>query len=110
MTGRAAGYCAGYDTAGFANPVAARGTGGGRGRGGCGRGAGGGGGRSRGWRNMFRATGLPGWMRREACAASPADEPETDRQALKAQADALQAQLELIRKRLDALETKPASE
>ena len=57
MTGRAAGYCAGYAMPGFQNPVAGRGA---FGRG-TGRGGGRGGGRGR--RNMYYATGLPGWMR-----------------------------------------------
>ena len=62
MTGRAAGYCARSGVPGYANPVHERGfgMGFGRGRGAWGRGFGGGG---RGWRNMFYATGLPGWMR-----------------------------------------------
>ena len=51
MTGRAAGYCAGYSMPGFMNPV------GGRGYWGWGRGGG------RGWRNRFWATGMPGWVR-----------------------------------------------
>jgi len=53
MTGRAAGYCAGYSVPGYANPV------GGRGYGFFGRGRGGG----RGRRNWFFATGMPGWAR-----------------------------------------------
>ena len=53
MTGRAAGYCAGYPVAGYMNPVGGRGF--------WGRGRGGGGGR--GWRNQFYATGLTGWQR-----------------------------------------------
>jgi len=54
MTGRAAGYCAGYPVPGFMNPV------GGRGMGmGFGRGRGGGWGR----RNWYYATGQPGWAR-----------------------------------------------
>ena len=52
MTGRAAGYCAGYAVPGFANPIAGRGFWGwGRGGGGWGR------------RNRFYATGLTGWQR-----------------------------------------------
>jgi hypothetical protein len=52
MTGRAAGYCAGYPVPGFMNPVPGRGFGGwGRGGGGWGR------------RNRFYATGLTGWQR-----------------------------------------------
>ena len=55
MTGRAAGFCAGYPVAGYMNPVGGRGFGFG---GGWGRGGGG-----RGWRNRFYATGLTGWQR-----------------------------------------------
>ncbi|MBN2569425.1 MAG: DUF5320 domain-containing protein, partial [Deltaproteobacteria bacterium] len=58
MTGRAAGYCAGYPMPGFANPMVGGGFGGGLGRGSMyGRGGG------RGWRNRFYATGLTGWQR-----------------------------------------------
>ena len=56
MTGRRAGYCVGYDAPGYANAMPGRGLGMGWGRG---RGRGGG----RGWRNMYYATGLPGWAR-----------------------------------------------
>ena len=52
MTGRAAGYCAGYGVPGYLNPV--------YGRGGMGYGAWG---RGRGRRNWYYATGLPGWQR-----------------------------------------------
>jgi len=63
MTGRAAGYCAGYPVAGFTNPSMGMGFGGGFG-GGFGRGRGYGGfGGGRGWRNRFYATGLTGWQR-----------------------------------------------
>ena len=51
MTGRAAGYCAGYPVPGFMNAVGGRGFGGWGGRGGRGR------------RNWFYATGLTGWQR-----------------------------------------------
>ncbi|HHY47277.1 MAG TPA: DUF5320 domain-containing protein [Firmicutes bacterium] len=54
MTGRAAGYCAGYPVPGFMNPIGGRWFGFGRGLG-LGRG--------RGWRWMYYATGLPGWAR-----------------------------------------------
>jgi hypothetical protein len=67
---------------------------------GFGRGRGGGG---RGWRHMFHATGLPGWMR---FAGYAAPDPEIEKQALKHQADALQAELDLIKKRLGEIETK----
>jgi len=65
MTGRAAGYCAGYAMPGYANPMGGRGGGLGFGRGG-GFGFGRGGGRGCG--NQFYATGLTGWQR----AAGPA--------------------------------------
>ena len=51
MSGRAAGYCAGYPFPGYMNPIPGRGFGFGFGRGGRGR------------RNWFYATGLPGWQR-----------------------------------------------
>ncbi|MCK4450947.1 MAG: DUF5320 domain-containing protein, partial [Anaerolineae bacterium] len=55
MTGRAAGFCAGYDAPGYVNAIPGRGFWG-RGWRGGGRGWGGGG---RGWRHMYYATGLP---------------------------------------------------
>jgi len=87
-TGRSVGYCAGSEMPGYAHPAPGRGfgMGFGRGRGAGGRGSGGGG---RGWRNMFFATGLPGWMR--------FGEP----QALKTQVEVLQSELDLIKKRLE---------
>ena len=55
MTGRAAGYCAGYPVPGYMNPISGRGYfGRGRGMGFFGRGGG------RGFRNWNYATGLPG--------------------------------------------------
>ncbi len=105
MTGRAAGYCAGYGVPGFMNSVPGRGFGMGFGRG---RGFGGGG---RGWRHMFYATGLPGWMRAgwpAPVGAAPyaKPDPEAEREFLKDQSEALQAQLDQVRKRLDEMETK----
>ncbi len=64
MTGRRAGYCAGFDRPGSMNPGQGFGYGMGRGGGyGMGRGGGGFGGHGRGWRNQYYATGLPGWAR-----------------------------------------------
>ena len=61
MTGRGAGFCAGYSVPGYMNPVPGAGyRGWGRGRGG---GFGFGGGWGRGRRNRFYATGLTGWQR-----------------------------------------------
>jgi len=91
MTGRGAGFCAGFDTPGYAHPAMGRG---------FGRGGGG-----RGYRYGYRATGLPGWMRfgwgmQVASTASPS---EAERDRLQRQAEMLQQQLDAIRKRLDAI-------
>jgi ribosomal protein L15 len=103
MTGRAAGFCAGYNMPGYANPALGRGYGMGRG---CdwGRGVGGGG---RGWRNQFFATGLPFWARFGGYPVyAPQITPEQERMALQAQADAMQAEMEAIRKRLAEIESE----
>ena len=56
MTGRGAGFCAGYSMPGYMNPIpGGAGTGFGQGFGGRGGG--------RGWRNQYYATGLTGWQR-----------------------------------------------
>jgi len=102
MTGRGTGYCKGYDVPGFANQAPGRGFGMGFGRGG-----------GRGWRNCIYATGLPGWMRLGGygfggfAAPNPVmrPDPEMEKQALKAQADALEAELEMIKQRLSGLES-----
>ena len=116
MSGHAAGYCAGFGMPGYTNPAPGRGlgTGFGRGRGAWGRGFGGG---SRGWRHMFYATGLPGWMRFGDNAASygyPATyqkpDPEMEKQALKNQAEAMQSALDSINKRLSEIDTGTAAE
>ncbi len=105
MTGRAAGFCAGYGMPGFANPLPGRGLGMGFGRG---RGAGGAG---RGWRHWYHATGLPGWARWGGVpAGAVAPMPETEKQMLQAQAQALQAELEALRTRLEELENAPSKE
>ena len=107
MTGRAAGYCAGYGVPGYANPIPRLGLGWRRGWG-----AGGGG---RGWRHMYYATGLPGWARfgyAPAWGAPPAGygpyaaPPTREQEAefLKAQAEWLQQQLDAINQRIGELE------
>jgi len=117
MTGRAAGYCAGYGMPGYVNPIPGRGFGYGRG-GGWGRGRGGGWGRGRGWRNGYYATGLPGWARfgyapawgtptaatYTPYGASPT--PEQEAEFLKTQAEWLKGQLDAIGKRVGELEKK----
>lgn len=111
MTGHAAGYCGGFGAPGYTNFASGRGAGIGFGR--C-RGFGGGG---RGWRNMFYATGHPGWMRFGGYGAPyvyPVPygklDPEFEKQALKNQAEAMQTELELIKKRLDEVESESATD
>jgi hypothetical protein len=116
MTGRGAGFCAGYSVPGYMNPVGGRGFGG---YGGWGRGRGGG-----GWgrRNQFYATGLPGWQRAGmgypaygsvAPDATPYDMPfapamtkEQELESLKGQAEYFEDALEGIKKRVEELQTK----
>lgn len=121
MTGRAAGYCAGFPVPGFMNP----GFGGawfGRRWYGRGRGGGGFGGGGRGRRNWFYATGLTGWQRATmgwpAWGASygpvppvspaPPATAENEAELLRRQAEYLAGALEQIRKRLDQLGKTPA--
>jgi hypothetical protein len=96
MTGRARGYCVGYDAPGYAMPMP-------------GRGVGFGGGRGRRWRRWFRTTGLPRWMRTgRASWGAPWDTQlavsrEEETETLKAQAERLQQQLAAVQERIDAL-------
>jgi len=85
MSGRGAGYCAGYNMPGFANPVF--------GRGGAGMWGG------RGWRNMYYASGQPGWARWQSYSwnAAPPMTPEQEQEALKAQETWLEEQLKTVR-------------
>lgn len=109
MTGRGAGFCAGYGVPGSMNSIPGRGFGMGFGRG-CGMGRGGG----RGWRNMFYATGLTGWQR--AAAGSPmagrvppyASAPTREQQleAMKGQAEYFESALGGLRKRIAELEVE----
>lgn len=122
MTGRGAGFCAGYETAGYGNPMPGygRGMGWGPGRAWAGPARGGRafrypGGR-RGWRHWYQATGLPGWARfgyapgwgpSPAAAFAPYAEPPAPEQEvafLRAEAEWLQEQLEAITQRIEELE------
>ena len=105
MTGRAAGFCAGYGTPGYTNPI------GGRGFWGGGRGGG------RGWRNRVYAAGVPGsagaGMPYGApyampYASAPTKEQELD--MLKGQAEQFETALGDIRKRLQELGTEKTAE
>ncbi|MBN2018681.1 MAG: DUF5320 domain-containing protein [Sedimentisphaerales bacterium] len=106
MTGRAAGFCAGFPAPGYMNPVGGRGYFG-RGRGFGGRGGG------RGWRHWFYATGLPGWARADyGYPAGPwAGQPITAEQeidSLKKQAEYFKDTLEDITKQIKELESQQA--
>jgi len=113
MTGRAAGFCAGYPVPGYANPV------GGRGYGGWGRGG--------GWgrRNWYYATGLPGWARAAQGMPSwggtvnpyayggapfaPTLTAQQELDGLKGQAEYLEDSLDGIKKRIEELESQKSS-
>jgi hypothetical protein len=113
MTGRAAGFCAGYQVPGYANPIPGRGFGFGRGRGfGFGRGLGLGfrGGRGGGG-YMGVPYAAPAYPYAGAVApyatpygVGPTREQETD--MLKGQAEYFEDALEGIKKRIAELEAK----
>jgi hypothetical protein len=107
MTGRGAGFCAGYTMPGYMNPVPGQGFRGG----------------GRGWRNWFYATGLPGWARAGMgmpawgarpypyAAAVPSPMPaEAEVDALKAQAGYLEQTLQALRQRIQKLESDAKTE
>ena len=95
MSGRGAGYCAGYGVPGYMNPLPGRGFGGG----------------GRGWRHGYHATGLPGWAGwgyptwPQYGAAPP---PQAEMEFLREQARTLQAELEDIEHRMKELESAEA--
>ena len=105
MTGRRAGYCAGFDAPGYANPGPGAGFGMGYGRGGAWGGGGG-----RGWRNRFYATGVPGWARYDygptwdVPPVAPRITREQEVEWLKERTDALQQELQHTQDRLSGLE------
>lgn len=111
MSGRAAGYCAGYPLPGSMNPW------GGRGFGWRGRG--------RGWRHCSYATGVPGWARFgygpwPGAAIPPAwaaanhsfikPDPSQEAEYLKQRASFLKKEMAEIQKRLDQLEAESKEE
>lgn len=96
MTGRGAGYCAGTEAPGYVNPVPGR----------C-FGMGFGGGRGAGRRNRFYAASFPrggrfgGNVPRYGFSGPyVTPDPEQEKQTLKNQAEALQAEIDAIKKRL----------
>ena len=121
MTGRGAGFCAGYSVPGYANQIPGRGFGGG----GFGRGGG------RGHRNRFYATGLTGWQRGfggnpymsggapygaydDPYPASYSQSPYATKgdqlNELKQHAQYIEGVLEDIKKQIDALEASAGTE
>ena len=120
MTGRAAGFCAGYPVPGYVNPVGGRGMGMGWGRGG-----------GRGRRNWFYATGLPGRARTApgrpawggvvnpyaygadvnpyvygGATFTPTITAEQELDGLKGQSEYLEDALDGIKKRIEELESQ----
>lgn len=97
MTGRNAGFCAGYQVPGFINAIGGRGF--------SGRGRGGG----RGYRNRFYATGLPGWARAGFGFFAPVGATVTTEQelaVLKQQAEHFQSALDEVKQRMAELEER----
>jgi len=111
MTGRAAGYCAGYDVPGYANPAPTRGMAYGRGYG-MGYGMGYGRGYGRGY-GQGRGRPFAGGLRPGRATPYPAVDPyagpygppspQDERTFLENQAKVLQDELSGIRQRLDEL-------
>lgn len=65
----------------------------------------------RGLRYGFHATGLPGWMRFGQYDAPYQDpDPNLEKQTLKSQVNAMQSELDFIKKRLSEIETATAAE
>ncbi len=110
MTGRAAGFCAGFSVPGYANPV------GGRGYGGRGRGFRGGGfGRGRGFGWAGAGYGMPayeGAVNPYAYGGAPFTQtvaPQQELDSLKGQAEYLEDSLDGIKKRIEELENQKSS-
>ena len=116
MTGRAAGYCAGYVNPGYANSY-------GRRFAGAARGMPGGAGRGRGHRNQYYATGLPGWTGYRAgmpveggmapypnASYEPEIEPGQEVEMLKEEQNILKQQLVDIEKRMSEIKREKKKE
>ena len=104
MTGRAAGYCAGYEAPGYMNPEPggyARGVGFGRGR---------------GRRNLYYGTGLPGRMRAQtglpgayapyAPPAPPVYIPPVPQLTREQEANALKEQMKMMQESIKATQER----
>lgn len=102
MTGRAAGYCAGYPVPGFANPIPGRGYGFGFGRG-MGYGF-------RGGRGGLWAMPNYGYQMPYAAPYGAAPTRQQEIEALQGQAEYFENTLSEIKKRIDELETEVPKE
>ena len=103
LTGHGGGFCNGFAAPGFAGRFGGRGSAVGFGRNAAwGQGRGGG---RRGWCNAAPGVFMQGRQGFVAGAGRwTAPNPEAEKAILKGQADALQAELEVIKKRLENLE------
>ncbi|MBN1694449.1 DUF5320 domain-containing protein [candidate division WOR-3 bacterium] len=111
MTGRGAGYCAGYGVPGYMNPIPGRGFfDRGRGRGWFGRGMGRGWGR--GWGMGYFAGGFPGWgyYGAQVNPYAPDLTPEQEATLLKEDAEVLKQQLKELQGYIDTLEKAKSQE
>jgi len=92
MTGRRAGYCAGFDAPGYASAAPRW----------LNRFGFGNFGQGRGWRHWFYATGQPGWARTDYAPVTP----EQELAELKEESGWLKDQLDAINRRISELEKK----
>ena len=95
MSGRGAGFCTGYSMPGYANQAGGRGF--------LGRCRSGFNGRSRGQRNIYWATGLPGPLRFNT-ALQPKITKDQEIEFLKNQAKYMQEDIDNVNKRIEELE------
>lgn len=109
MTGRAAGYCAGYSIPGYMNPVLARGFSG-RGRGWFNRGMGRG--RGRRWEMSYFGVGFPAWGYYGGPSYPYSTElsSEEEMALLKEDAKVLKEQLKELQGYIDTLEKAKSQE
>jgi hypothetical protein len=103
MTGRGAGFCAGYAVPGYANPVGGRGYGMGFGRG---RGMGRGRGFGRGFGRAGTGYGMPAFG---GAPFTPTVAPQQELDSLKGQAEYLEDALDGIKKRIEELDSQKSS-
>ena len=110
MTGRGAGYCAGYGVPGYTNPYVGFGRGRGSGMGwGRGRGMGWSRGWGRGWRGSSGYGAWPYYPAPVAPVPGQAPSRENEMEFLKTQSEAIQEELKAINGRIEELKTQTES-